>query len=71
MLSYPGSERDEAEASICVPRMFKSHVQPIVRQTVYNVTIAASLLYIAYKMTLGSKKDYRASSITAFILSVD
>jgi hypothetical protein len=26
--------------------------------------------YISYKMTPGSEKDYRASSITTFILSV-
>jgi hypothetical protein len=26
--------------------------------------------YISYKMTLGPEKDYRASSITVFILSV-
>jgi hypothetical protein len=32
--------------------------------------ITASSEYISYKMTLGSEKDYRASNITAFILSV-
>jgi hypothetical protein len=32
--------------------------------------IIASSEYISYKMTPGSEKDYRASSITTFILSV-
>jgi hypothetical protein len=32
--------------------------------------IIASLEYISYKMTPGSKKDYRASNIIAFILSM-
>jgi hypothetical protein len=32
--------------------------------------ITTSTEYMSYKMTLGSEKDYRASSITWFILSV-
>jgi hypothetical protein len=32
--------------------------------------ITASSEYVSYKMTLGSEKDYRASNITVFILSV-
>jgi hypothetical protein len=32
--------------------------------------IKAYLEYISYKVIIGSKKDYRPSSITMFILSV-
>jgi hypothetical protein len=61
--------KEVAEDSIRVPRMFKSHLRPTVRYTIHNVMIIAISEYISYKITPGSEKDYRASSITAFILS--
>jgi hypothetical protein len=65
----PLFRKRRTKASIHVPRMFKSHVRPIVRQTVHNAMITASIEYISYIMTPVSEKDYRASNITTFILS--
>jgi hypothetical protein len=66
----PQLQKKWTKASVRVPRMFNSHVRPTVMVKQLNVTITVLLEYISFKMTPGSKNDYKASINTSFILSV-